>query len=247
MPINLGGNELNNIGTKLLNDTSIVTSGSVLYVDAGIATSYGGSGTAWTDLTSNTNNGTLTNGPTYTTGSGGAIVFDGTDDYVTISNSTSLQVADTFTISAWVYANNLSNRHAVFSTRRFNTTGCWQLEVGTGSGGTGRVVVTGIGTFIAESVNGVINSTTWTNICFVKVNNATQGGTMYVNGVSVSLNGTAAYTILNNSDEKLIGSGTSLGLPFPGRIANVTLYNRVLSAAEILQNYQSQRQRFGLS
>jgi hypothetical protein len=246
MPINLGGNTLNSLGTKLLNDTSIVTTGSVLYVDAGIATSYGGSGTTWTDLTTNSNNGTLTNGPTYNAGSGGSILFDGTDDYVSINNSTSLQVADTFTISAWIYPNILSNRFTVFSTRRLNTAGSWQLEVGTGSGGTGRVVITGVGTFMAESINDVITSNVWSNICFVKPNNATQGGIIYVNGVSVSLFGTLPYTILNNPDEKLIGCGTNIGLFFPGRISNVCLYNRVLSAQEVLQNHQSQRQRFGV-
>jgi len=247
MPINLGGNELNSIGTKLLNDTSIITTGSVLYVDAGIATSYGGSGTTWTDLTTNTNNGTLTNGPTYNTGSGGSILFDGNDDYVSVSNSTSLQVADTFTINAWIFPNSLSNRFAIFSTRRFNAAGSWQLEVGTGSTGSGRIVLTGVGIFIAESVNNVITTNTWSNICFVKPNNATQGGIIYVNGVSVSLSGTFPYTITNNSDEKLIGCGTNLGSFFPGRISNICLYNRVLSATEVLQNYQSQRQRFGLS
>ena len=247
MPINLGANTYNSLGTKLLNDNSIVTSGSVLYVDAGIATSYAGSGSStWTDLTANANNGTLNNGPTYNTGSGGSILFDGTDDYVIISNSTSLQVADTFTISAWIYANNLSTRYGIFSTRTSNTTGCWQLEVGTGGSGVGRVTVTGIGTFIIESISNVIASNVWTNICFVKPNNATQGGIIYVNGLSVSIYSTAAYTILNNSDNKVIGSGTNLGQNFPGRIANVCLYNRVLSATEILQNYQSQRQRFGL-
>jgi len=247
MPINLNGNEINSLGTKLLNDNSIVTSGSVLYVDAGIATSYAGSGSStWTDLTANANNGTLTNGPTYNTGSGGSILFDGTDDYVNISNSASLQVADTFTISVWIYANNLSTRYGIFSTRRSNTTGCWQFEVGTGSGGTGRVAVTGIGTYIAESINDVIASNVWNNICFVKPNNATQGGIIYVNGLSVSIYQTTAYTILNNSDDKVVGSGTNLGQIFPGRVANVCLYNRVLSATEVLQNYQSQRQRFGL-
>jgi hypothetical protein len=175
-----------------------------------------------------------------------AMFFDGTDDYVGVSDSTSLQVADTFTISAWVFPTNLNARYGVFSTRTSNTPGCWQFEVGTGSGGTNRVLVTGVGTWIAESTNNVITANTWSNICFVKPNNATQGGTIYVNGVPVSLTQTTSYTILNNSDIKVVGSGTNLSQFFPGNIANVCLYNRPLSASEVQQNFQAFRPRFGI-
>jgi hypothetical protein len=175
-----------------------------------------------------------------------AMFFDGTDDYVDVSNSTSLQVADTFTISAWVFPTNLNARYGVFSTRTSNTPGCWQFEVGTGSGGTNRVLVTGVGTWIAESINNVITANTWSNICFVKPSNLTQGGTIYVNGVPVSLTQTTSYTILNNSDIKVVGSGTNLSQFFPGNIANVCLYNRPLSSSEVQQNFQAYRLRFGI-
>ena len=63
------------------NNAPIVTDGLVFYVDAGNSNSYPGSGTTWTDL-AGSNDGTLTNGPTFDSGNGGSIVFDGTDDYV---------------------------------------------------------------------------------------------------------------------------------------------------------------------
>ena len=59
----------------------IVTDGLVFAVDAANKKSYPGSGTTWTDL-AGSNDGTLTNGPTFDSGDGGSIVFDGTDDYV---------------------------------------------------------------------------------------------------------------------------------------------------------------------
>ena len=60
----------------------IVTNGLVLALDAANTKSYPGSGTVWSDLTPNGNNGALTNGPTFNSANGGSIVFDGTNDYL---------------------------------------------------------------------------------------------------------------------------------------------------------------------
>ena len=230
--------------TKFIN--TIVERGLVLNLDANNSYSYARTGTIWYDVSGNSNNGTLNNLPISDSNSGGSFLFNGTSQYVGVANSSSLQIADTFTVSAWIKAADLSNRYGVFSTRANNTTGCWQFEVGTGSGGTGRVVLTGIGTFIAESVNSVITTNTWYHITVVKVNNATQGATFYINGSAVSNVGTAAYTISNNSDEKRIAIGTSSGQYFPGYIAQTLVYNRALSASEILQNYNATKTKFGI-
>ena len=148
----------------------IVTSGLVLALDAAERLSYPRTGTTWRDLSGNSNNGTLTNGPTFSAGNMGSIVFDGVDDYVNIANSTSLQVADTFTVCAWIYPTTLAARYAIFSTRAANPAGSWQFEVGIGDGGTNRMALTGVGTWIAESVNNVISTNRWFHICLVKVN-----------------------------------------------------------------------------
>ena len=67
------------------------------------------SGTTATDSSGNNNNGTLTNGPTWTTGKiNNALSFDGTDDYVNAGNPPSLNLTSSFTLSAWVYSNNMS-------------------------------------------------------------------------------------------------------------------------------------------
>ena len=229
-----------------LYNPSIVKNGLVFYLDAANSRSYPGSGTTWTDLSGNGNNGTLTNGPSYNALNNGSIVFDGTDDYISIPNSTSLQVSNNFTINAWIYATNLSNRYAIFSTRTQNTAGCWQLEVGTGSytGGTSginRVAVTGVGTWIYESGNSIINLNTWTNICYVSSTN-----TIYVNGIIIPAGVAQAYTISNNSDIKSIGSGTGLAQFFPGKISNILLYNIPLTQTQVLQNYNATKGRYGL-
>lgn len=195
------------------------------------------------DISGRDNTVTLAN---MTYGANNVISFDGTDDYISINNSSVLQVGDIFTINAWINPTNLNSRYGIFSTRRFNTSGCWQFEVGTASGGTNRVAVTGTGTWIFETANNVISLNVWTNICFIKPGNGVQGGTLYINGTPISPVTTTAYSIANNSDIKVIGSGTNLGQFFPGRIANVTLYNRILTATEVQNNYLAFKTRFNL-
>jgi hypothetical protein len=198
------------------------------------------------DLNNNVNNGTLINGVAYNSGNGGALVFNGTNNYASVTNSASLQVGETFSVSAWVYPTNLSSRYPIFSTRTANASGSWQLELGTGNAGTGRIAVTGVGTWIWESSSNVISANNFYNITYVKPNNATQGGNLYLNGILLSPLVTTAYTILNNSDAKLTGAGTSLSQFFPGNIYSVSLYNQALSPARVLQNFNALKGRYGL-
>ena len=81
--------------------SGIVTDGLVLALDASVSRSYPGSGTTWTDLSGNGNNGTLTNGPTYNSANGGSIVFDGTDDYGSVSCSQFQSGNNPFTMEVW--------------------------------------------------------------------------------------------------------------------------------------------------
>jgi hypothetical protein len=200
----------------------------------------------WYNASGSVNNGTLVNGPTYTTPNGGALVFNGTNNYASVTNSASLQFGETFSVSAWVYPTNLSARQGIFSTRTANASGSWQLELGTGNGGTNRISVTGVGTWIWDSNDNVISANNFYNITYVKPNNATQGGSLYLNGVLLSPLTTTAYTILNNSDAKSIGVGTSGTQFFPGNIYFVSVYNRALSGNEVLQNFNALKGRYGL-
>ena len=72
-------------------NSTIVSSGLVLHLDAGNASSYPGSGTTLTDLSGSGNNGTLVNGPTYSSANGGSLSFDGVNDYVSVSNTSQLR------------------------------------------------------------------------------------------------------------------------------------------------------------
>jgi len=71
---------------------NIVTDGLVFAVDAANPSSYVSGSTIWKDQTVNQNDGTLTNGPTFDSGNGGSIVFDGVDDYEIGNTPTSLNL-----------------------------------------------------------------------------------------------------------------------------------------------------------
>ena len=68
------------------NGPKIVTDGLVLCLDAAIGKSYPGSGTSWTDLSGNGNNGTLQNTPTFNSANGGSLIFDAANDVVSLPN-----------------------------------------------------------------------------------------------------------------------------------------------------------------
>ena len=92
----------------LAHSPSIVMNGLVLALDAANSKSYPGSGTTWTDLSGNSNTGTLTNGPTYNSANGGSIVFDGVDDGVNIPHNSNIDIRNQITIECLFYLNSFT-------------------------------------------------------------------------------------------------------------------------------------------
>ena len=85
---------------------NIVNNGLILCLDSANIKSYNGVSNIWYDLSSSLNNGTLVNGVTFSSVNGGVMVFDGSNDYVTLSNRTTTS----FTLGCWIKttANSLS-------------------------------------------------------------------------------------------------------------------------------------------
>jgi hypothetical protein len=89
----------------------IVTNGLVLNLDAAKTDSYPGTGSIWRDLSGNSNNGTLTNGPTFSgIGKQASIVFDGSDDKVYCGSGSTIDfnVSQSFTTCCWAYLTAIS-------------------------------------------------------------------------------------------------------------------------------------------
>ena len=232
----------------------IITDGLVLYLDAGNPLSYPGSGTTWTDLSRGQNPGTLTNGPTFDSGNGGSIVFDGTDDYITGLDNISINTGLPFTVEFWSNITQYSDPFPTIIQLKTNTTYGWNLSfnISTGVGGAYYGVLFG-------------SSDTWARI---RTNNPP--ATEFWYNVAVAYNGSGASTIsnynvyLNSSLQTLYSTGgfnnttqdnyigttnaASRGIDdFRGKISSVRVYNKALSQPEITQNYNATKTRFGLT
>jgi hypothetical protein len=218
----------------------IVSNGLVLCLDAANKNSYPGSGTTWTDLSGNGNNGTLTNGPTFSAGNMGSILFDGSDDYVNIANSSNLN-GTSQTVNLWflytsIPGNGVSviGKHDSLGSYSGYNMYLYAGEVGlqfkNGSGGN------------AGTIGTAVTANTWLNITFKFTIGITMS--LYKNGNKISTISLGSLSI--SSQPIRIGrSVDTYWSALPGRVANVQIYNRELSDGEVLQNYNAVKSRFG--
>ena len=210
----------------------IITDGLVLYLDAANTRSYPGSGTVWSDLSRGGNNGTLTNGPTFNSGNGGSIVFDGSNDYILLPNGI-LSGTGNFTVNQWIKSNS-TNYGTTFGNF---PSGNLQIIYG----------INYIGMYLDNSTAYVSspNSIYTQNIIMIT---ALRSGTttyFYINGI-LQKTGSSSSTIGNTNSTFRIGTNTINSEAFPGNIYNTQIYNRALSAQEIQQNYNATKGRYGL-
>jgi hypothetical protein len=224
----------------------IVTDGLVLYMDAANSKSYVSGSTTWNDISRGGNNGTLVNGPTFNTGSGGNIVFDGVNDYV----STLYFGNDTgnYTFSVWYNPLSFVNTNPLNRGRDGSGNG-WSLLLGSDNSSGNRyragVVKTDGGTvgYMTYSTNPMILNQ-WVQLTGIWISGNSIN--LYVNGVfnsSVSVLGTVLRT---STDGWILGSITTT-LYSKQQIAQTSIYNRALSQQEVLQNYNATKTRFGLT
>jgi len=211
--------------------------GLVLCLDAGNTKSYPGSGTTWTDLSGNGNNGTLTNGPTYSSSNGGYISFDGTDDYISFSNPLVVNTNSGFTIELMSYISNTQNNT---QWSYFYSNGISSWEIGTFGTSPGSFLFKDTGTVGTPLVSCPILSP-WQHIVFGC--NARQA--FIYNNLSYSTNA----TLFRNTDisiSNLNRSQATSSRYFKTNQAIIRIYNRALTAAEIQQNFNALRGRFGI-
>jgi hypothetical protein len=211
----------------------IVTSGLFLAQDAGNLVSYPRSGTALYDLTTNNFSGVLTNGVGFSTEVGGALTFDGVDDYVVTNVSTPNITSKT--LEVWVRLNDVSQQGggainlqydggSIFDAIVYNETG-----QGWGFGSEG---------FYRTAWSGVVETSTaqWIHMVATYQNNNFR---MYRNGILILT--TTSFTTLNyNTDsESLLGLRHNGATHLNASIAVGRIYSRALTQAEVLQNYNA--------
>jgi hypothetical protein len=243
----------------LYHSPRIVTNGLVLALDAADRNSYVSGSTTWYNL-AGSNNGTLTNGPTYNSANGGSIVFDGTNDYAAMSGNTfgySPGTTGELSLETWVYVtgpfstylpDNLTAIGGIVGQGIYNGTTGWGLgitRVGTGSfqydfqtRNVSIASITAPANFTTGSWNHVVGSFTRNDFSRIYLN-----GNLAGSASSTPYNG---VTLTPNFNDASLGKAG--GQPFYAgcRIAICRLYNRPLSADEIQQNFNALRGRFGI-
>ena len=239
---------------------AIVTNGLVLNLDAGFTPSYPTTGTTWYDVSSGGNNGTLTNGPTWTSNDGGGVIqFDGTNDYILLNSSINIAHNNAWSTSVWVYLDTYnespfgyyndsstpgwyyfrrdiesatSNTRVRLYIREQRDTG-WSWNSLYPFGSTYRTPATTDGYWLNQ----------WLNVVMTK--STARDYKVYINGVYKTGNSRSAAYLNNGLSVNAIG--VSYGsLFFNGNIGPFSIYNKELTASEVLQNYNAQKSRFGL-
>lgn len=222
------------------NGPKIIQSGLVMCLDAGNTKSYAGSGTTWADLSVPKNNGTLNNSPTYTGSFGGGFVLNGTNNYISVACLPNTVRSYNSTTVFWVKLPVYSGgQRCIMSYRGY---GGGSLYIGKQSGGIfcfyDQLSTAGytVGS-ITDNTNAMVAVTCDATNNFLSV---------YINGI---LAGSVARTGWVTSYNTAITLGYDAGGTNEYMIGNMYRfmhYNRVLSASEVLQNYNASKGRFGI-
>ena len=219
---------------------NISEDGLVLALDAANPKSYPGSGTVWTDLSSNSMAGELVNSPTYNSSNGGYFQFV-TDDYARIPNNTTLDT-QTPSVEVWVKTNATTQNGFWFEKGVVNTQYSLFQE---GTAIRWRMNIGGI-TQLSVTTATYMNTSNWYQV----VGTYTSGSRkLYINGILVNSD-TQSGTIVTNTGGMSIGAyggySGSRGYYYNGNLAICRVYNKELSADEIGQNFNATRSRFGI-
>lgn len=237
-----------NTGTMMVKEfdewtgVPVVDSSLKLWIDAGQPASYPGSGTTWTDLSGNGKNGTLVSGVTYNSNNGGSIALDGSTGYILLGPIDGIGIAtSSFTMGIWVYPTGVAGN--IVSMSSTNPSGGWNEPPirATGQQFQGHIYSNAYLTYN-------YNLNTWYYLTLV-FNYAAGSQTFYVNGVSVgsttgivySGSGVSNYLFLGQANPGVNNTGM-----FPGRISNFHIHNRALQTAEVQQNFNALRGRYGI-
>ena len=225
-----------------------VTTNLVLYYDPSNSSSYPGTGTTINDLSGNGLNGSMS-GITFTTP---YFTYNGTSSQVRVANNALLQPGSgDWTMEVWVNQSVLGNdvvlgkfdngglsQDVSYSIRTTNTT--YYAQYGSGSG-------TGPNLF-ANSTSYVGTVDTWYQLVYVFTNVASNTIETFANGVSIGTVSHSLASMLNTTNPLYIGSYNGGEFPqwFEGKIGITRLYNASLTSAQVLQNYNADKSKYGL-
>jgi len=223
----------------------VVDSSLKLWLDAAQTSSYSGTGSTWTDLSGNGNNGTLVNAPTFiSTDGGGCIQLDGTNDHITLPVTGF--APPSLTIDYWI--KRISDNGYFWLIDNSDNP---ELRMLFTSSGKLQIYFYDDGAYFSTALSSTTFSTgSWYNITATLTNGSQN---VYINGNQEIITTTGVYTggPSGNAGEHTLGTYNRPGAGYGGyanvRIGSYKFYNRVLTAAEITQNYNALQSRYGLA
>lgn len=230
----------------------LVTDNLFLHLDASDSASYPGSGTTWYDLTANNNDATI-NGATFSSTDGGIFDLDGSNDNISIPHVSSLSLSTSAqrTIQVWVKIDALpalNTQIPVFGklSSSFGFDGYWGGLFS--DGGVVRCVTNGTAVQRVSNSTLTVSIDTWYLFTFISQITSTSNTTkLYINETEYITNahGSDSYTESNPLYLGYIGSGVSSNY-LNGKIGACYFYTKGLSAAEVSENYNATKSRYGL-
>ena len=232
-----------NEGRTHIATKGIVQSGLVLNLDAGVSSSYPGSGTTWTDLSGNGNNATISGTSVWNNTYGGQFDFGNvaqTTQYITLPHQAAQSTGTAYTMEFWMKPVSSSAKYfcSMAASDADNNYFLLQQEE------TSLLRFQGSGS-ISYSNNEVLQ--------FCVVRNGSDTGTFYKNGGNATsstsitvINGVANGGWILNQEQDTVGGSFSDNQNYRGAFMIVKLYNRALSSTEIQQNFNFFKPRFGL-
>lgn len=212
----------------------LIIDGLTLRLDAADSTSYPGSGTTWTDIAGTAQSITLVGSPTFTSAAPSYFTFNGSSQYGTGVGAVLTSTA--YTKSVWFYMSSFATNNNLVSSA---AGGHFMFFGGTNKLHNGHA---NWGNYLAYPSTTTFSLNTWYNATLTF--NTTDGMVLYVNGVqdSTYTANKTAHAGNSSTDIASFAASNLLG----GRIAKVYCYNRSLTAAEVLQNYNADKSKFGL-
>jgi hypothetical protein len=222
----------------------VIKNGLVFYLDSANPRSYPGTGNTWFGLINN-NNGTLANNPVFSTNNKGIFIFDGVN--ARVNTSFVYENFNSYTINAWIFRKSTKFFQALLGGDRGNN-----ISMGIRIDNANLLFHTNDTVDkTLLTVSNILPLNEWVNITATVVyttqlSSSTSGiVTLYVNGNQVGTNTFSGIGVFNNRTLRIASpTNNSLDRAFPGDIAQVSIYNRVLSNQEIKQNYNAIKGRF---
>jgi len=206
-------------------------------------------GGGWADLSGNTNHGELVNGVGYDSGNGGSLTFDGVDDYVDFGSDIVFKSSGGWTVENWVnfdfipttYNNTTSPANFIGSETITHNSWYWSVL-------SSKLALWNRSPGVWKYGSTVLQAYNWYNVVLV-CNDSGTSYQMYLNGIAEGGDHTtytwnATYSGLN---VRYIARGNSSNIrQLNGKIPITKIYNRALTADEVLQNFNATRGRFGI-